>query len=178
MTPLSPAAQNIIAHSLNLSAAERKVVAESILASIAAEAPPAKPLAEIGYSDGALSGGRPPEKLFLFSLDATTVQQFRGDAIPSAVAIKSSQYHKNGKWSHTAYRLTISPSVCPCILRMELHQDGVFAGINSFADAAKRLQRSGAPATVTAERAKDFLLVHYPKAHDRIAAAEAVAGTL
>lgn len=179
MTTLSAAAQNIIGHANQLPSDERRALAEAILATIPQPAPPpAAPVVEIGYSDGALTAGRPPEKLFFFSPDGSEIHQFKGQPIPKVCAVKSSTYHKNGKWSHTAYRIVVSPGFSPCCLRVELHQEGVFSACGTFAEVAARLHRSGAPANLPLRTVRAFLSVHFAAAHKRIEEAEAQIASL
>lgn len=173
MSTLSPAAQSIIAAAIQLPEAERRAVAAAILAYSAAPSVAAPPVVEIGYKDEPLSAGRPPEKLFFFSPTGLEIYKFEGRSIPGVCVVKSSNYVKNGKWSHTAYRLVISPGFSPCALRIEMHQDGVFSGCGTWAEAAARIHRSGAPANLDLRIVQDFLKTHFAKAHERIAENEA-----
>lgn len=177
MLPLSRTAQTLLAAAIQLPDAERRDLAQAILASITTAPSPA-PVVEIGYSDGALTAGRPPEMLFFFSPDGSEIHQFKGQPIPKVCAVKSSNYVKNGKWSHTAYRIVVAPGFSPCALRVEMHQTGVFSACGTFAECATRLHRSGAPANLDLRTVRAFLSVHFAAAHKRIEETEAQVASL
>lgn len=177
MLPLSRTAQTLLAAAIQLPDAERRDLAQAIIASITTAPSPA-PVVEICYSDGALTAGRPPERLFFFSPDGSEIHEFKGSGIKGVCVVKSSTYHKNGKWSHTAYRLVVSPGFSPCALRVELHQDGVFSACGTFAEVAARLHRSGAPANLDLRIVRHWMMSRYPAAYKRIAEAEAQVASL
>jgi CRISPR-associated protein Csx16 len=63
---------------------------------------------EIKWSDVMRNRSRAPDLLVVRGVEWET---FRGEPIPRMVAIKSSRYHKNGKWSGTDYVLVPAEGV-------------------------------------------------------------------
>jgi len=62
----------------------------------------------ITWSDGIGSRGRNP---FLLFVRGDEVIVFRGQDIPGVVVVKGTDYTKNGKWSHTTYRLRLADGI-------------------------------------------------------------------
>lgn len=62
----------------------------------------------IEYSDGIASRSRKP---WLLLIRGEEIHVFKGEPIPGVVAIAGSSYTKNGKWSHTTYRLGVADDV-------------------------------------------------------------------
>ncbi len=60
------------------------------------------------YSDGIGSRGRNP---FLLLVKGDEVIVFRGQSIPGVVVVRGTDYTKNGKWSHTTYRLQLADGI-------------------------------------------------------------------
>lgn len=60
------------------------------------------------YSDGIGSRGRRP---FLLLIKGETVMAFKGQNIPGVVVVRGTDYTKNGKWSHTTFRLELAQGV-------------------------------------------------------------------
>ncbi|MCK9520157.1 MAG: CRISPR-associated protein Csx16 [Candidatus Omnitrophota bacterium] len=63
---------------------------------------------EIEWSDKMRNRSRTPD---LLVVRGSEWKKFRGEPIPGMVAIKSSRYHKNGKWSGTDYVLVPAEGV-------------------------------------------------------------------
>ncbi len=61
----------------------------------------------IRWSDGLRNRGRSP---LLFLCREGQWVRFAGKPIPGTLAVLSSKYEKNGKWSHTSYELAVSAS--------------------------------------------------------------------
>ena len=62
----------------------------------------------IEYSDGIGSRGRNPFLLFIKGDDIVSVG---GSDIPGVVVVRGTDYTKNGKWSHTTYRLQLADGI-------------------------------------------------------------------
>ena len=62
----------------------------------------------ITWSDGIGSRGRNP---FLLFVKGDEVIVFHGQNIPGVVVVRGTDYTKNGKWSHTTYRLELASGI-------------------------------------------------------------------
>ncbi len=62
----------------------------------------------ITWSDGIGSRGRNPFLLFVRGDEAIV---FHGQNIPGVVVVRGTDYTKNGKWSHTTYRLELASGI-------------------------------------------------------------------
>jgi hypothetical protein len=62
----------------------------------------------ITWSDGIGSRGR---KSFLLFFKGDEIMSFKGNDIPDVVVIRGTDYKKNGKWSHTTYRLELASNI-------------------------------------------------------------------
>lgn len=60
------------------------------------------------WSNGIGSRGR---RSWLLLIKGETVVAFTGQNIPGMVVVRGTDYHKNGKWSHTTYRLECATGV-------------------------------------------------------------------
>lgn len=65
-------------------------------------------LSNITYSDGIGSRGRRP---FLLFVRGEEIVNFRGENIPGIVVVRGTDFTKNGKWSHTTYRLELAECI-------------------------------------------------------------------
>lgn len=63
---------------------------------------------EITWSDGIGSRSRHP---FLLFVKGDEVVVFRGENIEGVVVVRGTDYTKNGKWSHTTYRLQLADGI-------------------------------------------------------------------
>lgn len=62
----------------------------------------------ISWSNEMGSRGRRP---FLLLIKGETITTFDGTSIPGIVVVRGTDYRKNGKWSHTTYRLELAQGV-------------------------------------------------------------------
>lgn len=65
-------------------------------------------MTQIEWSDGIGSRGRSP---FLLFIKGDEIVSFGGHAIEGVVVVRGTDYTKNGKWSHTTYRLQVADGV-------------------------------------------------------------------
>lgn len=63
---------------------------------------------QLTWSDELASRGRNP---FLLFVRGDEIIPFRGENIPGVVVVRGTDYTKNGKWSHTTYRLELAESI-------------------------------------------------------------------
>jgi hypothetical protein len=63
---------------------------------------------EITWSDGLGSRSRSP---FLLLIKGDEIVAFEGKDMPGIIVVKGSDYSKNGKWSHSTYRLQLAKGV-------------------------------------------------------------------
>lgn len=128
---------------------------------------------EMQWSDRQGSRGR---KAWLLFVVGDRVVPFEGVSIPGVVAVVGSDYTKDGKWSHTTFRLRHGAGVRP-IPGLDGWESGTFAeGLASAVSAP------ATPATwpemaealgVSIAAAQEFLRFWRPKAADKIDEAEA-----
>lgn len=119
-------------------------------------------------------GSRSRRAWLLFVKDGK-VYPFAGEGIPGVVAIRGSSYRRDGKWSHTTYRLEVAEGV-RTISGKEGWETGRFAeglagaagtkAIDLWVEMANALE-------VTVPAAQEFLRAWRPKAAEHIDAAEA-----
>lgn len=64
--------------------------------------------ASLTYSDGIGSRSRRP---WLLLIKGETIAAFKGENIPGTVVVRGTDYQKNGKWSHTTFRLELAQGV-------------------------------------------------------------------
>lgn len=50
-------------------------------------------------------------KAWMLVIKEENVTTFAGDSIPGMIVVRGTDYRKNGKWSHTTYRLELAPGV-------------------------------------------------------------------
>ena len=62
----------------------------------------------ISWSDGLGSRSRSP---FLLFIKGDEIIPFDGSDIPGVVVVRGTDYAKNGKWSHTTYRLQLADGI-------------------------------------------------------------------
>lgn len=62
----------------------------------------------MNWSDGIGSRGRCG---WLLLVKGEEITPFKGSNIPGVVVVRGTDYHKNGKWSHTTYRLELGQGV-------------------------------------------------------------------
>ncbi len=55
--------------------------------------------------------GSRSRKAWLLLIKGENIHVFRGENIPSVAAIRGSDFHKNGKWSHNTYRVELADGV-------------------------------------------------------------------
>jgi hypothetical protein len=72
----------------------------------------------ISYNNGLCHGGRTPK---LWVVHRGEVHLFGGESIHGVVAITSSTYQKNGKWSNTTYQLRLAEGAVGCRMIAPLH---------------------------------------------------------
>ena len=65
-------------------------------------------VSSITYSDGIGSRSRRP---FLILIKGEAITTFKGETIPGIVVVRGTDYSKNGKWSHTTFRLELAQGV-------------------------------------------------------------------
>lgn len=96
-----------------------------------------------------------------------TVHRFLGDSIPEIVTIIGSDYKKDGKWSHTTYRLELGPKVRPIAGRNGWETGRFVEGLESAVSFNKPIDRwidvANALGT-TINNAQQFLREWRPKA--------------
>ncbi len=73
---------------------------------------------QYSYNDGLKNAGRTPK---LWIVHRGQVHTFMGSAIPGVVAVTSTSYQKNGKWSNTTYHLELAEDATPCYLLAPMH---------------------------------------------------------
>lgn len=122
-----------------------------------------EPQKEIKWNDGIGNRGR-RSKLLIGKGDQ--VVEFVGQSVPGLVAVRSSKYEKNGKWSNTDYILVLSPGAWHHIESQSWEEGEFFHGCASPSDAVTRLRKSGyvgADDTMLA-----FLGEKFPKTMERL----------
>ncbi len=65
-------------------------------------------VSSLTYSDGIGSRGRRP---FLILIKGEAITTFKGETTPGTVVVRGTDYSKNGKWSHTTFRLELAQGV-------------------------------------------------------------------
>ncbi|MEI6511473.1 MAG: hypothetical protein WCO25_05575 [Candidatus Uhrbacteria bacterium] len=66
------------------------------------------PASTLTWSDGIGSRGRGS---WLLLIKGETITPFKGQNVPGTVVVRGTDYTKNGKWSHTTFRLELAPGV-------------------------------------------------------------------
>ena len=121
----------------------------------------------ITWSDGIGSRGRNP---FLLFVRGDEVIVFRGQNIPGVVVVRGTDYTKNGKWSHTTYRLELANDIREIAGRDGWETGRFVEGLGSavgaktpdtWADTAKALG-------VSVPSAMEFLRSWRPKAAEKL----------
>ena len=117
---------------------------------------------------------------WLLLIAGDTVHVFRGQSIPGVVAVVGEDYTKDGKWSHTTYRLAIADGV-----RAIAGRDGFETGrfTEGLAHAlgigpVDRWQGLANALGVTLSVAQEFLRSWRPKAAERLDRVEKDLGTI
>ena len=112
-------------------------------------------LQEVKWNDCLGNRGR---KAWLLLLKDDQVHVFRGKAIPGIVAIKGSNYYKQGKWSYTDYRLIVPKSE-----RIIKGRDGWETGTFREAVNADTWMECANALGISLSSAQDFLRSFRPK---------------
>lgn len=73
------------------------------------------------WNDGLLNGGRRPHLMVIDPRDGSVVE-FLGENIPQLLAITSSDYQQNGKWSNTTFRFRLGTGVVAVAMNTRLHE--------------------------------------------------------
>ena len=124
-------------------------------------------MTNIEYSDGIGSRGRNP---FLLFVRGDEVIVFRGQDIAGVVVVRGTDYTKNGKWSHTTYRLQLADGIQHIAGRSGWETGRFVEGLASavgcatpdtWADTAKALG-------VSVPSAMEFLRSWRPKAAEEL----------
>ena len=116
------------------------------------------------YNDGLRSGGRRPR---LYLARGGEVCKFDGRNLPGYCAVVTAQYHKNGKWSSTAYALDLAAGVRPLEFLSPLH--GTWGDdLASWGEVAERL-------CLPVEVAQAVVRAEYPRTGERLDQLEAFA---
>lgn len=105
-------------------------------------------MANLEWSDEMGSRGR---AAWLVLVKGGTITAFAGASIPGLVAVLGSQYRKNGKWSHTSYRLALAPGVT-AIRGQDGWEEGTFC--EGLAQAARDIDGYRPPVDSWSEVAK------------------------
>ncbi len=122
---------------------------------------------QIVWSDGIGSRGRNP---FLLFVRGDEIIVFRGQNIPGVVVVRGTDYTKNGKWSHTTYRLELANDIRAIAGRDGWETGRFVEGLGSavgvktpdtWADTAKALG-------VSVPSAMEFLRSWRPKAAEKL----------
>ncbi len=119
-------------------------------------------------------GSRSRRAWLLFVKDGK-VYPFKGEGIPGVVAVRGSSYRRNGKWSHTTYRLEVAQGARH-ISGKEGWETGRFAEGLASATGMRAVDLWVEMANalgVTVPAAQEFLRAWRPKAAEHIDAAEA-----
>lgn len=117
---------------------------------------------EFDFKDGLRPGGR-TSRLWLFK--DGKVFPFLGSAIPGVCAVLQERYTKNGKWSHSEFRLALGDTVFPLPLLAPLHGT-VWGSFSSEAEAVSWLSQETGQA-VCPESFRAAIAVHFPAAASR-----------
>lgn len=125
-------------------------------------------LKTLAYSDGIGNRGR-QSKLIVGRGEA--IHEFVGASIPGVVAVTGSDYTKNGKWSHTDYRLQFAPTAWASQQGQSWEEGQWFHGCASPTAVVAVLRKAGCQASENAVIA--FLDATFPKTMERIRAAAA-----
>jgi len=121
----------------------------------------------ITWSDGIGSRGRNP---FLIFVRGDEIIPFAGNDIAGVVVVRGTDYTKNGKWSHTTYRLQLADGIRHIAGRSGWETGRFVEGLGSavgcstpdtWADTAKALG-------VSVPSAMEFLRSWRPKAADKL----------
>ncbi len=124
-------------------------------------------MTNIEWSDGIGSRGRSP---FLLFIKGDEIISFAGSDIPGVVVVRGTDYTRNGKWSHTTYRLQVADGVRHIAGRSGWETGRFVEGLGSavgcatpdtWADTAKALG-------VSVPSAMEFLRSARPKAAEKL----------
>jgi len=124
-------------------------------------------MTNIEYSDGIGSRGRNP---FLLFVRGDEIISFAGSDIAGVVVVRGTDYTKNGKWSHTTYRLQLADGIRHIAGRSGWETGRFVEGLASavgcatpdtWADTAKALG-------VSVPSAMEFLRSWRPKAAEKL----------
>lgn len=134
--------------------------------------------ATMSWSNRMGSRGR---KAWMLLIKGERIVSFNGQDIPEMVVVRGTDYHKDGKWSHTTFRLELAPNV-RAISGMDGWETGRFveglrsavcasAPIDTWADVANALG-------VSVPSAMSFLKEWRPKAAATLDEVDAQLSTL
>lgn len=125
-------------------------------------------------TDGIASRGR--EHLNLVLIPGERIQEFQGESIPPAVRVLSTSYTKNGKWSHTTWKIWVDEDCCV----LEFSQDwgtGRYFPTETWPESVAHLNRElkGKPTEmgITPGMLEEFIRIRFPKVASRLDEAEA-----
>jgi hypothetical protein len=119
---------------------------------------------EYSFNNGLHNGNRTPR---LWLAKGIAVAKFEGEAIPGFCAIAGADYTKNGKWSHTTYRLALAPGIRPLYFLAPMH--GTWGqDLTSWGEVAQKL---GLPVDV----AQQIIRTEYKRTAARLDGLEAFA---
>lgn len=123
------------------------------------------PLRKMSWNDGIGSRGR--QSVLIIGKE-DSIHQFRGSSIPGIVAVASSNYEKNGKWSNTTYSLVLASTAWAFSMTQSWEDGRYFDRAVTPADAVAELRKAGcaAPDIVVLE----FLKKEFPKTMQRLEA--------
>jgi hypothetical protein len=103
------------------------------------------------------------------------VYRFTGESIGGVVAVRGSDFRKNGKWSHTKYRLELAQGVRAFSGRQGWEKGTFCEGLGTLAGLGKSCDtwsEVAAALGVTRAAAEDFLRAWKPKAAESLDSAE------
>ncbi len=116
-------------------------------------------------------GHRSRKAWLLFILDDGKIVSFSGETIPGIVVVIDDHYHKNGRWSHTKYRLRVSSKVVSIISGYDGWDTGRFdEGLRKSLKREEPIdswEELSAALGIDIKVAKEFLRQWRPKAAER-----------